>query len=157
MQMKVMPKHLLEAWIDRLRQHYRIVGPKSLHGATVFGEIEHFDDLAMDYSYTVLPAKKYLLPPREELFQFNAQTMEMEANVETVPTVIFGLHTCDLHAIMLMDKINYTGFADQHYIARREQITLVSIECGTPCNAKAFCKDWELTPCQNTMTCISLI
>jgi ferredoxin len=141
MQMKVMPKHLLEAWVDRLRQHYRIVGPKSLHGATVFGEIEHFDDLAMDYSYTVLPAKKYLLPPREELFQFNAQTMEMEANVETVPTVIFGLHTCDLHAIMLMDKINYTGFADQHYIARREQITLVSIECGTPCNAKAFCKD----------------
>lgn len=140
MQMKVMPKHLLKAWVDHLRSKFRVVGPKSQQGQYVWGDIDDVDDLAIDYSASILPAKKYFLPPREELFQFNAQSMEMSAKIEVVPTVVFGLHTCDLHAIMLMDKVNATGFADQHYMARRRETYLVSIECGTPCTTKAFCK-----------------
>lgn len=140
MHLKVMPKHLLKAWVERLLTSYRVVGAKAMHGQYGWAELHDSSELIVDYPNTLLPAKKYLLPPREELFQFNAQTMEMHATVEAIPTVIFGLHTCDLHGIKLMDKIHMTGFEDQHYRARREVTFLVSVECFQPCNEKSFCK-----------------
>lgn len=107
----------------------------------MFEEIETVDELVLDYHTSVLPPKKYLLPPREDLFSFNAKTMEMSPLIEeTQPTVIVALHTCDLHAITLLDKIQGTGHVDQHYQARRRKTTLVSIECLNPCMEQAFCK-----------------
>ncbi|MFN8531341.1 MAG: hypothetical protein U0670_22280 [Anaerolineae bacterium] len=141
MSFKILPKHLFKGWIERLRAGYRVVGPTEKFGQYVFAEIEHVDELAIDYPTSVLPPKKYLLPTREELFSFNARTMEMTPLVEEIPpTVIFAVHTCDLHALQLLDKIHSTGYADQHYQARREKTTLVSIECLKPCMEHAFCK-----------------
>ncbi len=139
--MKILPKHLFKAWIERLRVDHRVVAPKEVYGQYIFDEIESADEMALDYHTSVLPPKKYLLPPREDLFSFNAKTMEMSPIIEEIqPTVIAALHTCDLHAIRLLDKIQGTGHVDQHYQARRGKTTLVSIECQKPCMEQAFCK-----------------
>jgi ferredoxin len=45
-----------------------------------------------------------------------------------------------MHAIQLLDKINSTGYADQHYQARRAQTYLVSFDCNEPCSPQSFCK-----------------
>jgi ferredoxin len=136
-----MPKGAVKGWVERLQaQKFKVVGPKALHGQFVFDEIESYTELVLDYPTTVLPPKKYLLPPREVLFSFNAKTMEMQAEIEVEPTVILGVHTCDLHAIALLDKVNNTGYADQHYKARSEATYIVSIECLKPCMEHSFCK-----------------
>jgi ferredoxin len=138
---KIMPKAALRSWFERLRaQQFTLVGPKAPHGQYVFDELQSFDELVLDYPTTVLPPKKYLLPPREVLFSFNARTMDMQADIHYDPLVIFGVHTCDLHAIALLDKVNNTGYADQHYKARREATWLISVECLKPCMQHAFCK-----------------
>lgn len=66
--------------------------------------------------------------------------MEMEANIDAQPTVILGIHTCDMHALTLLDKVHATGYTDQHYQARRDATYLVSIECLSPCMEESFCK-----------------
>jgi ferredoxin len=136
-----MPKGALRSWVGRLQsREFRVVGPKILHEHYVFGDIEDPADLVIEYTQSELPPKKFLLPPREVLFNFNTKTMEMQAQVDTQPTVILGVHTCDMHAIQLLDKVNNTGYTDQHYKARRDQIYLVSLECQKPCTPNAFCK-----------------
>jgi len=139
--LKILPKHLFKAWVERLRVDHRVVAPKESYGQYIFDEIESADELVLDYHSSVLPPKKYFLPPREDLFRFNAKTMEMSPIIEEIqPTVIVALHTCDLHAIQLLDKIQGTGHSDQHYQARRRKTTLVSVECQRPCMEHAFCK-----------------
>jgi formate hydrogenlyase subunit 6/NADH:ubiquinone oxidoreductase subunit I len=56
------------------------------------------------------------------------------------PTVVLGVHTCDLHAIQLLDRVFEQGYPDQHYLRRRARVTLVSIECLKPCMQHSFCK-----------------
>jgi sulfhydrogenase subunit beta (sulfur reductase) len=141
MTIKIMPKGALRGWIERLQsREFRVVGPVEKFGQYVFDELEDLDRLTIDYTMTVLPPKKYLVPPRETLFKFNTETMAMEATIDAEPTVILGIHTCDMHAITLLDKVHSTGYADQHYQQRREQTYLVSFECLKPCTENAFCK-----------------
>lgn len=141
MSVKIIPKGAIGGWITRLQDRgYRVVGPKEKHGQYVFDDIKNPNDLVLDYPTTVLPPKKYMLPSREELFRFNTQTMDMEEVIETEPTVIFAMHTCDLHSMRLLDKVHDTGYVDRHYKARRDAMTFVTIECLEPCMPHSFCK-----------------
>jgi len=139
--LKILPKHLFQAWVDRLRTTHRVVAPQEQFGQYIYGEIEAGEVVNLEYPTSVLPPKKYLLPPREELFAFNAKTMDMQPIIEDIPpTIIFAVHTCDMHSLMLLDKIHSTGYTDQHYRARREKTVWVSVECMKPCMEHAFCK-----------------
>ncbi|HLB64750.1 MAG TPA: 4Fe-4S dicluster domain-containing protein [Anaerolineales bacterium] len=140
MSFKVLPKASLPDWIDRMSAGYRVVGPKPLHGRHIFGEIRSAAELDLAYPTTVIPPKKYLFPQREDLLAFAEGGRRLEALVDPQPTVVLGLHTCDLHAIHLLDRVFDQGYADQHYRARREKTILVSIECLQPCMAESFCK-----------------
>lgn len=148
MSVKIIPKNALKSWIARLQSNgYRVVGPVSKHGQYVFDDIRDVDQLEIDYPTTVLPPKKFLLPQREELFSFNTQTLDMQETIDAIPTVIFGVHTCDLHAIKLLDKVHDTGYVDQHYKARRAATAIISVECLKPCMEHSFCKSMgTLTP-----------
>lgn len=141
MSFKIMPKTVLPDWVNRLQRIYRVVGPAEKHGRYVFSEIADAHDLRLEYPPTVLPPKKYLVPPREVLVKYRLDGTRIEPVLETQPTVIFGVHTCDTHAIKLLDHLFDIGFEDQHYQAHREQTYLISIECLRPCSEECFCRD----------------
>ncbi len=141
MSLKIMPKNVLPDWVAHLSESFRIVGPTKKLGKYVFDEINEIDDLCLESPPSALPPKKYLFPQRENLLQYRLDGSRMEATIESEPTVIFGLHTCDIHAIMLLDHTFSTGFNDQYYQARRQKTYLVSIECLAPCTEHSFCRD----------------
>jgi len=136
----VIPKAAVPDWVERLRKSHRVVGPRPLHGQFIFDEVQSAADLDLSYPTTVIPPKKYLLPQREELLSFRAGTGEAPLQEEGNPTVVLGVHTCDLHAIQLLDLVFTQGNRDQHYLSRRESVALVSIECLKPCSPHSFCK-----------------
>src|SRR3990172_8621009 len=98
------------------------------------------DELHLDYTQTVIPPKKYLLPQREELLRFKMDGSQIEPTFDGRQTVVLGVHTCDVHAIQLLDKVFNTGFVDQHYRKRRENTLLIGVECLKPCSKHSFCK-----------------
>ncbi len=141
MSLRIMPITALPDWINHLRAEHHVVGPRPLHGQHVFGEITAADEINLSYATSVLPPKKYLLPQKETLFRFTQGGAQVEAVFpEDQPTVILGIHTCDLHAIELLDEVFAQGYPDQHYQRRREQTLLVGIECLKPCMEHSFCK-----------------
>lgn len=138
---RILPKKGFASWVNHLMERdFKVVGPVQKHGQFVFGEVSSPDQLHMDYTTTSLPPKQFLLPPREVLFNFNTQSMEMHAVIEPQPQVLLGLHSCDMHAIALLDRINSNGYVDQHYMARRDNTYLVSLDCTSPCSPQSFCK-----------------
>ena len=136
-----MPKNVLPDWVSQLTSKFRIVGPTKKHGKYVFDEIKNIEHLYLESPPTAIPPKKYLFPPRETLLQYRLDGSRIEATLDSEPTVIFGLHTCDIHAIKLLDHTFSTGFNDQNYQARRGQTYLVSVECLSPCTEHSFCRD----------------
>ena len=158
MNLHILPRGALAAWIELLGTTYRVIGPKqkelsvqtpSGNGAArqtydreyIFDDITAIADLALPYRSTILPPKKIFLPQKEALFGFKDHGGQIEPRFDERPTVVLGLHTCDLHAIHMLDQVFSQRFSDQHYLARRLHTTVVSIDCGVPCSENAFCKD----------------
>jgi sulfhydrogenase subunit beta (sulfur reductase) len=140
MSVQIMPKGAFPAWVDELRDFYSVIAPQQKQTEHIFAEIQNTCDLDLNYTSTILPPKKFLLPQKEELFSFDDRQI-LAHQVESKPRVLFGLHTCDLHAILLLDRIFERNPSDPFYLARRKNLTLVSIECLEPCSPEAFCKD----------------
>ena len=141
---RVISKEALGRMVRSLQQQYRVVAPRPVAGEYIFAELESPDDgalaLHLDYTQTVVPPKKYLLPQREEVARFNLDGSVIAPVLDAPPTVILGIHTCDLHAMQLLDKVFETGYGDQHYRKRRENVWLIGIECLRPCTQHSFCK-----------------
>jgi sulfhydrogenase subunit beta (sulfur reductase) len=142
MTLLTLPKTALPDWIQLLQREFTVVGPKKLKQEYIFDTIRSASELELTYPTTILPPKKVLLPTREELIQFDFE--DNKRNITPIfddsPTVLFGVHTCDLHAIALLDHALNVEYPDQHYLARRKATTIVSIECLQPCTEYAFCK-----------------
>jgi sulfhydrogenase subunit beta (sulfur reductase) len=141
MTVKILPKKFLTDWIEHLSADFRLLGPQKVNGSYVFSEVNSESALDLGYPTTILPPKKALLPQKENLVQFNCSKGEVKSILDNCPTVLLGVHTCDLAGIGLLDQVFCQGFIDQHYVTRREKITLVSIECLSVCCEHAFCKD----------------
>ena len=141
MSLKIMPKSVLSDWVTQLQVDYRVVGPVKKQGQYVFDEIKTIDDLCLESPPSVLPPKKYLMPPRETLLQYELDGTNFDAVVESQPTVILGMHSCDIHAVKLLDHVFSMGYAEQNYQAHRDNTYLVSIECMSPCTENSFCRD----------------
>jgi len=137
----ILRKQNLNEFISALLPHYRVGGPVKLNSSYAFRDIRDPSKLRLDYPTTILPPKKYLLPVKESLFRFNLSHPQVVQEVEMdSPTVLFGVHTCDLNGIQLLDRVFTRGHIDPNYVKRREQTIIVSIECLRPCDEHSFCK-----------------
>lgn len=141
MSLRILPKQEFESFVGRLLPDFRVAGPVAHNGGFAFQEIGDPAELKLEYPTTILPPKKYLLPTREVLFSYNRSNgVDITSPEPPRPTVILGVHTCDLHAIQLLDHVFSSGHADPGYINRRKQTYLISIECLAPCDEHSFCK-----------------
>jgi sulfhydrogenase subunit beta (sulfur reductase) len=141
MSLMILDKGSLAPLVNALTVDYQVIGPQAKGPKFAFGPITNPAQLRLDYNTTILPPKKVLQPPQERLATF---TMQGEPHVEPViedgPKVLLGVHTCDLHAIRLLDKVFSQDYPDAHYLERRQQTTVVSLECLEPCDEHSFCK-----------------
>lgn len=138
---KILPKEMLTDWMEGIQEKYRLLAPVRTGSDFMFAEISGVEEVVIDYPTTVLPPKKAMLPQRETLFEFDLAADRLDPIFEHHPTVLFGVHACDMHAIQLLDEVYSRGYADQHYLNRRKDTLLVSIECLKPCTAESFCRD----------------
>jgi len=141
MSLKILQKEKLTEFIKQLLPQYRIAGPIKDKGGYAFQEITDPAELELEYTTTILPPKKYLLPTREVLFEFdNSNGGVLQPPAPAKPTIIFGMHTCDLHAVQLLDQVFSSGHTDPHYLDHRKNTLIVSVECLSPCDENSFCK-----------------
>ncbi|MFC2145998.1 4Fe-4S dicluster domain-containing protein [Acidobacteriota bacterium] len=94
----------------------------------VFAPLNSASELCLDYNVTLLPPKKYFLPPKEVLLKFTPKDPGSYAAVNSCePITIVGIHYYDLAAIYLMDKAFSEGERDENYMKKRENSLLIGI------------------------------
>jgi sulfhydrogenase subunit beta (sulfur reductase) len=141
MTLKMMPKPAISPWVKALSVDHQLIGPRPRAGQIAFDPFSAIDEIDLGYQQSALPPKKWLTPTHERIFHFQGNGAGLAPYVADGRMILFGVHTCDLHAIAILDRAFGWGYPDQHYLARRERAIIVSIECLRPCSEHSFCKD----------------
>lgn len=150
---------------EALSEGFNLLGPTPLNGAVTFGPIRQVSDLPVGFVDEQSPgnwrltqsgtgsvfgvlhsscsAKPFLFPPRSTLWR----AKKMGATVQLMPvdapapkTALIGLRPCDIHAVLVQDKVlAESPIPDPDYQRRREATLLIVVNC-TRANPTCFCK-----------------
>lgn len=136
------------SWLDSLREKFTLIGPVTKGGQTEFGTVSSSHEMDLAYASTMLsPGKVYLYKPRERIFQFslNKGFHIEESEPETGQRVIVGVHSCDTHAILYLDKTFLGSFRDPLYESRRNSSIIISVNCEAA-SKNCFCTSMGTGP-----------
>ena len=137
----------LKILLDIFLKEYKVYGPTKSGYDSRFEEIKSIDQLHLDYISTVLPPKKFFLPPKEKLFSFKikGRSFTTEESKYNEKSLIFGVHPCDIHAILKLDKFFLEEYKDIYYERRRKNTVLVALNCVEP-DEFSFCTSMGTGP-----------
>jgi ferredoxin len=127
MTIKKLDKAAFDKWISVCIESQRVFGVQAKDDRFVFAPLANAEDLRLDYDVTILPPKKYFLPPRETLLKFDRKE-GFESVFDNEPFVLFGVHPYDMIAISQTDKLFAMDQYDTHYFDRRQKATIVACD-----------------------------
>lgn len=141
MSLKVIDKQDMDSFVTSLMEEVEVVGPMAKDGKFIFGPLEDYSQLRLDYNITLLPPKKYFLPQKEPILEFHlGDAMGSKPVVAANPRVIMGVHPCDIRANWLLDLAFSSDNLDTNYMERRKKAIIIGLDCNQPCDEHSFCR-----------------
>jgi ferredoxin len=114
-------------WIGAMIGRHRVLAPQAKGERFAYDVLRSPADLRLDHDVTILPPKKYLLPPAEVILTFKGNG-EFRPVTDASPVVLLGVHPYDVAAIAQMDRYFTQDNPDAHYLARRKNVALVACD-----------------------------
>jgi sulfhydrogenase subunit beta (sulfur reductase) len=142
MQHASLKKENLGRLISSLAKEQKVVAPVAQgFNQYAFEEVNSSDQISLNYIPTILPPKKYFMPPEETLAAFDvAEGQDLQPLVEYEEMVLFGAHTCDLAGIQCLNMVFSEKPYDLNYLIRKNKITIIGYECNDYCDEYASCR-----------------
>lgn len=148
----ILKKDHLQPLLRKLSKTHRLVAPvRNRLGDTFFQEIVDLDANGLDLEHqSQTSIKSFFFPQKEIICNYVTDrdsltgSREYSFHVqlpENVPTVYFGVRSCDIFAVMYTDMVFLHGKErDLYYEQRRNNAVFISLCCNTPfpncfCNA----------------------
>ena len=137
---KILGKKQLSQFFKALQDKGTIYAPIKQSSKThSFQKVDTIENVDLDYNRTMIPPKKLFIAPEETIFTFDQDTEKyIEPEQQTDELVLFGVHSCDIHALNLLARVFLEEFKDKYYADRRERTTLIGLSC-TP-DDYCFCE-----------------
>ena len=133
----------LLSFIDDLGRDRRMVGPVRRDGRYFYETVQRAIQLDLSFNYCVFSPKAVFMPARQTLFRFNRTSsgFETHAVLDQTPTLLAGVHPCDVNALRLLDRVFSRAHRDEQFLVRRENTFLIGVDCARPCADGVFCAD----------------
>ncbi len=136
---RVCDREELSRFFNHLAASNLVVGPVETgidrNGKPLFAfeQVSDFKKVRLDYTTTKLPAKRYFLPFKEDLATFQIDCDDWRKTISyncDHPTVLFGLHACDINALNKLDKVLLGAvYPMPYYAAKRKNMFIIGIGC----------------------------
>ncbi len=143
---KIIKKDHLKPFLRKLSKGSDLIAPvRNELGDVLYQKIHSLDHQEIDLSTQPQEsAKPFFFPQSECLFTYKCNGgYRFEPEKDSRPTVLFGLRSCDISAILYMDVIFMRGPRDAHYVRKRDKTVIIGIGCNHP---------WENCFCNGTKT-----
>ncbi len=142
----ILNKEDLKSWISSLKDAYKVCGPKPRGKGFAFERIDSPEEIVLDYPTTILPLKKFLVPPSEAIIRFeDGRASALPEARGASKTLLFGIHSCDASSFSVLDKVFIGEYKDDRYTKRRENIATVVLTCTEP-EETCFCSSMGTGP-----------
>ncbi len=124
------PKKDLDLFASVLPAFGKLYAPVKRGSGYVFDHPRSWSEISLDYPRTILPPRKFFLPPREALFSFDAREGYRDLLAEaSEPQVLFGVHAYDIYGLNILDRVFAQGrYADPYYVTRRQHTAIIGID-----------------------------
>jgi len=139
---QVLQKKDLDEFIRKLSGKMTVVAPVNKgYNNFAFEEVSSAEKIALQYIPTILPPKKYFMPQKEKMLDFDisGKIPEDKAVIEYEDIAIFGIHTCDLAGIQCLNMAFSERPRDYNYLIRKDHIFSIGLECNDYCDESASC------------------
>jgi len=161
----ILNKNHLSYWLRQLRKNRELIGPlmnsgngipgnsQTFGGANdiVFKSVDRIHEIVLDCPASLPSPKEFLFPQYEPMLKYNRGETTDKQKTDEISSgfhitdlkdrtrrVIFGVRSCDISALKLLDKFYLEGYSDPYYAARRENTLFISIVCNNP-DPTCFC------------------
>jgi len=117
----------------------------------VFGDVDFAfvktgEEICFDYDNTTSSPKEFFFPNCECMFTFEPganESIKTEDGAEAI--VLFGIRSCDVKAIELMDNFYERDFEDNYYLDKRRKAVIISVACSE-LYEQCFCTSTKTGP-----------
>jgi len=134
----------LKPFLDAVAKQMDLYVPKRTGEYYTFSKYDPSAENAVEFNNirTCTPVKEFLLPVCELAATF-PESLETK---DIRPFAVFGLKDCDLRSIEILDKVfKEEEFRDPFYVARRENMFIISSDCSEP-GESCFCTLFDGQP-----------
>jgi sulfhydrogenase subunit beta (sulfur reductase) len=125
-----MAKENLDLFVSVLPAFGELYAPIRRGRGFVFGKPSQWSEVQTKYTRTILPPKKFLLPPRERTLVFDPNEGYQDLLAEaSKPIVLFGVHAYDIYGLNILDRVfAQSKYPDPYYVARRKATTIIGVD-----------------------------
>jgi len=130
-------KKNLDTFLLKVSNLGELWGPRKKGEVYIYDKIDDIEDLIKEPVTTFLPIKKLFLPPRFQMFHYDGKTYN-ESITLNKQRIVFGVPSCEIHSLLIFDRVFGLTYKDPYYFKRREQTTIIALSCLS-CES-SFCK-----------------
>ncbi len=144
----ILDKNHLSYWLRQLRKDRQLIGPLRDEGRDiVFRTVENIHEIVLDCPASLPSPKEFLFPQYEPMLRLNSNPSSppLRKGVRAVEDltdknrrVIFGVRSCDISTLGLLDKFYLGKYRDPYYEQRRKNTLFISVVCNNP-EPTCFC------------------
>jgi len=148
---KILFKKDIKTLIERYLKDAKVIAPiKTTYGDIIFCPVTSSSEIVLDQGVenSSIPPKEFFLPQRETLFTYRRykNDYKLEPSIaDEQKRIIFGIRSCDVSAILFLDRFFKSDTEDIYYIRKRENTTLISLGCNEPQDT-CFCSCTDCGP-----------
>jgi ferredoxin len=103
-------------------------------------------EICFDYENTMTSPKEFFFPQSECMFTFSGASNESIKTPDgSEEIVVFGIRSCDVKGIELLDRFYERDFKDDYYLDKRRKSVLISLACSE-LNEQCFCTSTKTGP-----------
>jgi sulfhydrogenase subunit beta (sulfur reductase) len=111
--------------------------PMAARDKFTFERIRDFSQIAMNTTRTIIPPKKIMVPALFNMFYFTDKGYKEDLSHVT-QRILFGIHTCDIHGLLILDKLFAQAYLDPYYLEPRKKTLILGLSCWP--DEYCFCK-----------------
>jgi len=123
-----MKKEDLSTFLDAAMEWGELWGPTKTSGRVAYSKVDSLAQMDLKATRTIIPPKKFLYPQRFAMFDFDSDGYS-ERLGEVPRRILFGVHPCDIHGIVTMDKLYLEKYKDPYYAERRDKTIIIGHSC----------------------------
>lgn len=150
--MRLIGKSNIKPLLKALHGKYEVMVPQEYDSGVGFKPYlpEKYEPDFSYYGNTKISPKDLFLPQSEVMFTFQEEDEDiwlntLESKILGKNRIIFGMRSCDVNALLIMDKVFKENLKDSYYYKRRRNTIIVAMACTSP-DKDCFCTSFGTGP-----------